>query len=450
MTTDKEARTQQTVDLLQTLIRNECVNDGTATSGNEVLNCDALETFLEGPGVEIDTFEPTPGRKSLVARITGTDPDAPSLCLMGDTDVVPVNPEGCDRDPFGGELVDGEVWGRGAVDMLNLTSSQAVAFKHLANSGFRPSGDLLYFAVADEESGSAHGAQWIADHHPDAIMADYVLTENGGLHTGTSERPYIGVNIGEKGVAWRKLRIKGTPGHGSAPFKSDNALVRAAGVIQRLADYRPPAKFHELWRQQVGILDVDEETKSIMLDADRIDDWLDAHPVEGVARHFYSCTHTTFSPNLAESDRQMKTNVIPDQIDINVDIRTLPGESTVEVQAHLDDALGDLADQVEVEIIMNDPASVSQMDNPLWDTIQKAVNQPFPSARLSPQFIVGFTDARVYRNLGSVAYGAGLFSPDLKSSDFMTRFHGHNERIDVESLSLSTQFWLDVCQDFLN
>ena len=450
MTTDKEARTQQTVDLLQTLIRNECVNDGTATSGNEVLNCDALETFLEGPGVEIDTFEPTPGRKSLVARITGTDPDAPSLCLMGHTDVVPVNPEGWDRDPFGGELVDGEVWGRGAVDMLNLTSSQAVAFKHLANSGFRPSGDLLYFAVADEESGSAHGAQWIADHHPDAIMADYGLTENGGLHTGTSERPYIGVNIGEKGVAWRKLRIKGTPGHGSAPFKSDNALVRAAGVIQRLADYRPPAKFHELWRQQVGILDVDEETKSIMLDADRIDDWLDAHPVEGVARHFYSCTHTTFSPNLVESDRQMKTNVIPDQININVDIRTLPGESTVEVQAHLDDALGDLADQVEVEIIMNDPASVSQMDNPLWDTIQKAVNKPFPSARLSPQFIVGFTDARVYRNLGSVAYGAGLFSPDLKSSDFMTRFHGHNERIDVESLSLSTQFWLDVCQDFLN
>ena len=289
----------------------------------------------------------------------------------------------------------------------------------------------------------------MADHHPDAIMADYVLTENGGLHTGTSDDPYIGINVGEKGVAWRRLRVNGTPGHGSAPFKSDNALVRAAGVVQRLADYRPPAQFHELWRQQVSILDVDDETKSIMLDPDRIDDWLEAHPVEGVARHFYSCTHTTFSPNVAESDRRMKTNVIPDQIDINVDIRTLPGESTAEVQAHLDSALGDLADQVQVEIIMNDPASVSQMDNPMWDTIQKAVNQPFPGARLSPQFVVGFTDARVYRNLGSVAYGAGLFSPDLKSSDFMSRFHGHNERIDVESLSLTTQFWLDVCRDFL-
>ena len=98
---------------------------------------------------------------------------------------------------------------------------------------------------------------------------------------------------------------------------------------------------------------------------------------------------------------------------------------------------------------MNDPASISQVDNPLWDTIQKAVNQPFPTARLSPQLIVGFTDARVYRNLGSVAYGAGLFSPDLKASDFMSRFHSHDERIDVESLSLTTQFWLDVCHDFL-
>ena len=113
------------------------------TSGNEVRNSDALETFLEGPGIDIETFEPTPGRKSLVARIAGTDPNAPSLCLMGHTDVVPVNPDGWDRDPFGGTLLTERFWGRGAVDMLNLTSSQAVAFKHLAQSGFRPTGDFI-------------------------------------------------------------------------------------------------------------------------------------------------------------------------------------------------------------------------------------------------------------------------------------------------------------------
>ena len=151
--------TGRTVELLQALIRNACVNDGTPESGQEVRNADLLQSYLEGSGLAIQRYEPTPGRASLVARIEGTDPSAPSLCLMGHTDVVPVSPDGWSRDPFGGELVDGEVWGRGAVDMLNLTAAQAVAFRHLADQGFRPRGDLVYFAVADEESGSAHGAR---------------------------------------------------------------------------------------------------------------------------------------------------------------------------------------------------------------------------------------------------------------------------------------------------
>ncbi|MFO4632531.1 MAG: M20/M25/M40 family metallo-hydrolase [Actinomycetota bacterium] len=449
MASNVDTRTNQTIELLQTLIRNECVNDGRAESGQEVRNCDVIETFVEGPGVEIETFEPTPGRKSLVARMEGYDPSAPTLCLMGHTDVVPANSDGWTHDPFGGDLVNGEIWGRGAVDMLNLTSSMAVAFKHLAETNFKPRGNLIYFAVADEESGSAHGAQWIADNHPDAIRSDYVLTENGGLHTGSEEAPFIGMNVGEKGVAWRRLRVSGTPGHGSAPFKTDNALVKAAAIVQRLADYRPPPKFHELWREQVDVLNVDAETKAIMLDPDLIDDYLDAHPVVPLARHFYSCVHTTFSPNVLTSDSHMKTNVIPDHIDIKVDIRTLPGERTEDVQAHLNIALGELADQVEVEIIMDDPASISRVQTPLWDTLQKSVNQPFPNARITPQLIVGFTDARVFRNMGATAYGAGLFSPDLKTGDFSARFHGHNERIDTESLALSTQLWVDVVKDFL-
>ena len=142
-------RTAETVELLQALIRNECVNDGTPESGQEVRNADLLATYLEGTGLDLQCYEPTPGRTSLVARIEGSDPAAPSLCLMGHTDVVPVNPDGWSRDPFGGEVVDGEVWGRGAVDMLNLTASQAVAFRSLADSGFRPTGDLIFFAVAD-------------------------------------------------------------------------------------------------------------------------------------------------------------------------------------------------------------------------------------------------------------------------------------------------------------
>lgn len=442
-----DPRTGQSVELLQALIRNACVNDGTAGSGHEHRNADTLTAVLEGPGLSFERYEPTPGRVSLVARIEGSDPGAPSLCLMGHTDVVPVNPDGWSRDPFGGELVDGEVWGRGAVDMLNLTATMAVAVRHLADSGFRPRGDLIYFAVADEESGSAHGARWVADHARDAIACDYVLTENGGLHSGPAEAPVVGINVGEKGVAWRRLRVSGTPGHGSMPFRSDNALVRAAAVVHRLAEYRPAPRFHELWSERVRTLGVDEELQAALLDPARIDAVLAALPNAGAAAHLHACTHTTFSANALRGS--MKTNVIPDHIDLEVDIRTLPGETSDDVRAHLDAALGDLASVVEVEVLMDDPSTTSRVDTPLWDALQRAVNRPFPSARLSPQLVVGFTDARVFRSLGAVAYGAGLFSPDLDPGDFARRFHGNDERIDVESLGLTTQLWLDVVRDLL-
>ncbi len=447
MSEPSAALTGQTVELLQAMIRNRCVNDGTADSGHETRNADTLRAFLAGSGLDLQHFEPTPDRGSLVVRIEGSDPDAPSLCLMGHTDVVPVNESGWSRDPFGGDLIDGEVWGRGAVDMLNLTASMAVAFRHLADTGFRPRGDLIFFAVADEESGSAHGAQWMADHAADAIRADYVLTESGGLHSGSPEAPFVGINVGEKGVAWRRLRVRGTPGHGSAPYRSDNALVKAAAVVQRLADYRPAPRFHELWREKVSTLGLDDEMQRLLLDPAGIDEVLATLP-KGTASHLHACTHTTFSCNVVHGG-MMKTNIIPDVVELEVDIRTLPGEDGDDVQAHLRAALGDLADAVEVEVLMNDPATISPITTPLWDSLQRAIARPFPTARPTPQLVVGFTDARIYRQMGAVAYGAGLFSPSLDTSDYGLRFHGNDERIDVESLALTTNLWIDVARDLL-
>lgn len=446
-----ERLTHETVELLQSMIRNRCVNDGTAESGFETRNSDLLESFLGSTGLEIEQFEPVPGRASIVARIEGTDPDAPSLCLMGHTDVVPVNEAGWSNDPFGGELIDGEVWGRGAVDMLNLTSSMAVAFRELATSGFRPRGDLIYFAVADEESGSAYGMQWMADHHADAIRADYVLTESGGQHSGPREAPSVNVSVGEKGVAWRTLRVKGVPGHGSTPYKSDNALMTAAAVMQRIHDYRPAPRFHELWRVQVEGLGLDDESTAALLDPSQIDSFIDGLPMPGLAPYLHACTHTTFSCNTIATGNteRLKTNVIPDCIDIGVDIRTLPGEGADEVDAHLRAALGDLYGRVDVEVVMNDRASISQVDNPCWDSVSRAITRRFPAARVVPDLVVGFTDARIYREMGAVAYGAGLFSPELTPAEMGRRFHGHDERVDVESLRLTTQFWMDVVTDLL-
>ncbi len=438
--------TGQTVELLQAMIRNACVNEGTVESGQEVRNAELLADFLSGSGIDFEVFEAAPGRASLVARLGGSDPAAPSLCLNGHLDVVPVNPDGWRHDPFGGELIDGEVWGRGAVDMLNLTSSMAVVVRHLAAGDFDPKGDLVFFAVADEESGSTYGARWMAQNHPELIATDYVLTESGGLHGGTAAAPTVGVRVGEKGVAWRRLTVRGTPGHGSRPFKSDNAIVKAAGVVQRLAEYRPAPVFHELWQTEVAQMDLSGEQKAQLLDPAAIDELLESLP-PGEAGHIHACTHSTFSTNVFNS--QTKTNIIPDEVVLDIDIRTMPGEGPEEVQAHLESALGELIDHCDVEPLMNDRASISPTDNPLWRALQSAVAGPFPNARLKPGMTVGFTDARVHRELGAVAYGAGLFSPALRPADYATRFHGNNERIDVESLALTTRFWRDVIHDLL-
>lgn len=446
----ESALTRESIDLLQAMIRNECVNDGSADTGHESRNADVLVQALEGRGLDIDRYEPVPDRASIVARIEGSDPTAPSLCLMGHTDVVPVSPEGWRHDPFGGELIDGEIWGRGAVDMLNLTSAMAVAFRHLADTGFTPKGDLLFFGVADEEAGSGAGAAWFAEHDPDAIRADYVLTESGGLHLGTPDAPQIVMNVGEKGIEWRRLTVRGTPGHGSRPFRADNALIKAAAIVQRLAEYRPQPRFHELWRQQVHGFGFDEETSQTLLDVDRIDEFLDELPFPSIASHLYSCTHTTFSPNAAHLPPGQKTNIIPDAVTIDVDIRTLPGETSEDVDAHLREALGDLADAVEVETTTQYTSTMSQTNTPLWDSVQRAVNRPFPTANIAPHLIVGFTDSRIYRELGAVAYGAGLFSPTLDAMAYSDRFHGNDERIDIESMALSTQFFIDVARDFLS
>ena len=445
-----DALTAQTVELLQQLIRNRCVNDGSVGSGQEVRTSDVLRAYLEGSSLDLEVYEPAgaPGRASLVARIEGTDPTAPTLCLMGHTDVVPVTPEHWTRDPFGGELVSGEVWGRGAVDMLNLTASPAVALKALARRGWRPRGTLVYLACADEEAGGRLGAGHVCDRHWDALGANYLLTENGGMVSrgAHGDELNVTVHVGEKGVAWRRLRIKGTPGHGSMPYGADNALVKAAKVVGRLADYRPAPYVDDLWRGFVGSLGLDPAVKAALVDPSSVDGSIAGLP-PALARFAWSATHTTFSPNLCRGG--VKTNVIPDVVDVEVDIRTVPGDNEDEVRRHLDKALGDLADEVEVDKLFSKPASVSPTGTPLWDVLGRVVDAHYPGARLLPRLIVGFTDAPYFRERGAVAYGFGLFSRALTAEAMAGRFHGNDERVDVESLALTTQAWLDVCELFL-
>lgn len=436
----------ESIELLQQLIRNGCINDGTPDSGGERRNADVLAAVLEGAGLEVQRYTPHGDRTSIVARIEGSDPTAPKVCLMGHTDVVPYNTSGWREDPVGGELLDGEIWGRGAIDMLNLTASMAVAMRHLARTNFRPRGDLIFFGVADEEAMGTYGAKWMAQHHWDAIACDYVLTEMGGWSSHGSDGHKVGISVGEKGLAWRRLRIKGTPGHGSMPFGTDNALVKAAEVVRRLAAYRPAPRIDKVWRARVESAALPDDLKAALLDPARVWEACERLP-PAAARLFHACCHTTFSPNVMHGG--VKTNVIPDLVDLDVDIRTVPGTSSEDVNAHLAEALGDLFDEVEVGIMADHQASESPLGTPMWEALRRQVRSVYPDADFLPELLVGATDARFFRDRGVVAYGTGLFERNVTMAEFASRFHGHDERIDVVSLGLCTDLWVNVVKDLM-
>ena len=446
--TSETGRTDEATDLLQHLIRNGCVNDGTPTSGQEQRSADLIEHYLEGSGVDMETYEPGAGRTSLVAKIHGSDPSAPSLTLLGHTDVVPANGDDWRHDPFGGELIDGTVWGRGAIDMLNLTATMATSVRHLALSGFRPAGDLTYIAVADEEGLSDYGAKWLCEHAADDVRADYVITESGGFPMGGADgTPRLPVIVGEKGVYWCVLTVKGTPGHGSQPLRTDNALVKAAELVRRIDEYRPQAQLHEAWTRFIEGIGFPPELAEPLLDPARIDAFCNELPLVGLARQAHACTHTTMAPTVMRAGT--KLNVIPDRVELEVDIRSLPGWDTVDVRAMLDEVVGDLADDVEVEFRPEQPSTTSPIDTPLWDALQRVSQGFYPGARTVPFLTVGATDARFCRELGSVAYGFGLHSPAISFEEYGAMFHGIDERVDVESLHLSTEMWIALAHDFL-
>ncbi|HET6793267.1 MAG TPA: M20/M25/M40 family metallo-hydrolase [Acidimicrobiales bacterium] len=437
----------EVVELLQQLIRNRCVNDGTDSSGHERRSVDTLASYLGSSGFDAEVYEPTEGRASLVARMAGTDPAAPRLLLMGHTDVVPVTEEGWDRDPFGGELVDGEVWGRGAVDMLNLTASMAVAFRRLAAAGFRPRGDLAYLAVADEEALGTHGAGWLTTNAGAAVAADYVITESGGIPINTAAGPRLPVVVGEKGAFWVRLTVRGTPGHASQPLRTDNALVKGAEVVRRIAEYRPAAMIHDAWRRFVEGIALPPEMAEPLLDPDRIMAFCESFPSLGLARQAHACTHTTFAPTVLHAGT--KTNVIPDRVVLDVDIRTLPGQVSADVRAMLDEAVGDLGPWVDVEVLADDPSTASPVDTPLWDAITRVGRSFHVGGEPVPLLTVGATDARFFRRIGATAYGFGMFSSRMSFDQFNAMFHGDNERVDVESLAMSTAMWARLAEELL-
>ncbi len=435
------------LSLMRELIRNACVNDGSVASGQEVRS---VATLVEFFGVEGTVFEPAPGRQSLVYRVKGSVDGAPSLALVPHLDVVPADPDGWTVDPFGAEIVDGFVYGRGAVDMLNVAAALAFAVRPYLTGEKIPSGDLVFCAVADEESGGKWGALPLVGEHWDLVGADYLLTEVAypGLPAGDHRR--IPVSIGEKGAYWSRLSAKGTPGHGSAPYGSDNAIAKMAGALVGLFNTPTPALIGDEWAVFADSLGLDEEVIARLKDVDSLDAAIDdlAAVDPSLASYVHAATHLTISPNTVEGGT--RSNVIPARSSANLDIRALPGMDRSFVESHLHKAMGSAADMVDIEPIMDTPANTSPVGNRLWEAIAAGVEDLEGHRELVPTLMTVATDARFWRARGTISYGVGLFDDAMSFSEMLSLFHGHDERVSVESVGRTTDLYIRVLDHFLS
>jgi acetylornithine deacetylase/succinyl-diaminopimelate desuccinylase-like protein len=428
-----------TVELLAELIRNACVNDGTADSGHEHRSVATLAGFLGEAGT---VFEPHPGRQSALYRVPGTVPGAPRLMLMGHTDVVPASDAGWEHPPFGGVWSDGFVWGRGAVDMLNQTATMAAVFRPYLAGELEPlPGDLLYLAVADEEAAGAYGAGWITENHWDQVACEYLITEIGApFLAGADGRRGLPVTVAEKGVQWKRLRSAGIPGHGSQPYGTRNALAPLAAAVSRLAEVPSPVVITDEWRAFVEAWGPEPGLAADLLDPDHLDAAIDLIAIEdlGLARWIHACTHMTVSPNTLRAG--VKVNVVPDGAEGEVDVRVVPGQDETSVLDHFRKAIGpDLEEQVTVESIEADVAGGSPAAGSLWEAMSAALEEITGSGRLIPALIPVGTDARFFRRRGTRAYGISVYDDRVTFGEFLAMFHGRNERVSDESLALTTR-----------
>ena len=443
MTSEFEA--PEVIELLQVLIRNRCVNDGTPDSGHEHRSVATLADYFSAEGIVI---EPHPGRQSVVYRVPGFDPNAPTLTLLPHLDVVPVTEETWERDPFGAEVVDGFVWGRGAVDMLNVTAAMAEVFRRHLHGEMEPlPGDLVFAAVADEEAGGALGAGNLVDNHWDLVACDYLLTEVATPGFVTPDGMTLPVTVAEKGPAWRSLRLQGTPGHGSQPYGTDNALVGLADAVMRLTETAAPVDISPSWVEFISSIGLDAELVARLVDADQVDAAIDEIVDPDFARWVHACTHLTVAPTVMTAGQ--KRNTIPDMGDASLDVRLTPGQD----QATLDDlfrkALGpDLCERIEIVDDLDFPANESVASGPLWEAIGDAANDLAGPATLVPMLTPVLTDARFFRRRGVTAYGVGLFDAAMDFAGSLAMFHGNNERVSVRSVAMTTAMLAETVARF--
>ena len=420
----------EVTQLLQELIRIDTVNP----PGNETAAAELLRHYLAESGVESELYAKVPERANLVARLPGRG-GGPSLVLLSHTDTVVADRSEWQVDPWSGELREGEVWGRGALDMKGEVAASAVVIASLAREGFEPAGDVIFVAAADEEVGDGYGLPWLCEEHPEVVRADYALNEGAGERVELAGRALYLCSTAEKKSSPFRLRVHGRAGHASMPGIADNALTKAAPLIERLASYRPELR-------------LDEETDALVqalagqkLEAAEALDWarqLDPFAAETLE----PLLSLTLSPTMISASE--RRNVIPSTCEVVVDCRLLPGQTQGEVEPLLRDVLGD--GDYDFEWIEGHGGTRSPLRTPLWEALAGFVAEVDPEAALAPICVAGFTDSHwVRESFGTVAYG--FFPTRTMDARVASRLiHSADERAHVDDLELGVECFRHVAR----
>ncbi len=423
---DWDALQAEAVDLLCRYIRIDTSNP----PGRERAAADFLAGILASEGIESTTYDAGNDRVSLRAVLKGDGSRRPFM-LLNHTDVVPVEREFWDEDPFAGIVKDGHVWGRGALDMKGLGIVQLLTMLTLKRQGLALSRDLVFFAQADEEAGSAFGMRWIVRNHPDTLDAEYVINEGGG---GTTEmfgvnRPVYNIAVGEKGPVWLRLETEGRPGHGSVPH-DDNALDRLVRALARVQEWQreweiPEALTESFARlRRAGVLRVDPTPDAI----------LELGSTDPRVRALLT---NTISATTVRAG--IKHNVIPAKAEATLDCRLRPGQDPEEfisaMEAVIDDA------RVKIERVHVRSSETNSYDTVLFNVIEDVIHDHVEDAVVTPGITVGFTDSSELRNRGQISYG---FSGGLNRPELAMTVHGHNERVSLDSIRLNLQVVYEV------
>ncbi len=411
----------EVTDLLSRLIQ----VDSTNPPGNETAAAELLRDYLVANGIACELYARVPERANLVARIPGSG-DGPSLLLLGHTDVVLADPAEWSVPPFSGEVRGGEVWGRGALDMKSQVAAEAVALASLAREGFEPKGDLILASTADEEVGDGFGLEWLCQAHPDAVRCDYAINEGGGDRVQLGGATFYQCTTAEKLTAPFVVRVHGRSGHASMPSIADNALIKAATLIERIAAYRPEQQVQQ---------EVEAFTRAVLDEvpapAQIIERICALDEITGeVVRALLA---PTFSPTMIAASK--KRNVIPALVELEVDCRLLPGQTPAEIE-HVVRAM--LGDDIAYDLVWGAAhgGTRSPLETPLWHAVESFVAEVEAGARAVPLTCPGFTDSHWLREaFGTVAYGffpMRTMPPEVSAQ----LIHSADERIPIDDLEL--------------